>query len=166
MNLPALSVRRATLADVDLLMPILDAAAERHSRRPWLRSLAQRGIAEHETLIGSEHRMPVATATLQRSDPDVWGPDAPVAPAAFYLHRLASLEPGRDLGAAMLAAAEEWATAAGAEVLRLDCGADSARLRRFYRDLGYTELEEVELPGWRLVRFEKRRPELRSIDAV
>jgi GNAT superfamily N-acetyltransferase len=156
--LPSLDIRRATLTDVDVLMSILDAAAERHGRRPWLRSLVERGIAEDETVVGCEQGRAVATATLQRSDPDVWGPDALVAPAAFYLHRLASLEPGRGLGSATLAGAEEWATAAGAEVLRLDCGADNPRLRRYYRDLGYAELEEVELPGWRLVRFEKCLP--------
>jgi GNAT superfamily N-acetyltransferase len=153
-----LRIRRATLADVEVLMPILDAAADRHARRPWLRSHVERGIVEHLTLIGCEHGRPVATATLQRSDPDVWGPDALVAPAALYLHRLAGLERGRGLGAAMLGAAEAWAKGMGAEVLRLDCGAENERLRRYYRDLAYTELDEVEHPGWRLARFEKYLP--------
>ena len=99
-------VRRATTADADVVMSILDVAARRHRRVPWLRAQVQQGIVEEETLLGYVQSALVATATLQRADPTIWGPGALAAPAALYLHRLASAMPGRGLGAAMLAAAE------------------------------------------------------------
>ncbi len=156
MNLPSLTVRVATPADADMVMSILDNAADRHGRLPWSRSRVEQGLAEEETLLGYVRATPVATATLQRSDPTIWGPDAVIAPAALYMHRLATSIPGSGLGAAMLAASEERAIAIGAELLRLDCSAESKRLRRYYRELGYAELREVERPAWRLVLFEKR----------
>jgi len=56
----------------------------------------------------------------------------------------------------MLAACEEHARAARAEVLRLDCTSESKGLRHYYCAHGYTELREVEVHGWRLILFEKR----------
>jgi N-acetylglutamate synthase-like GNAT family acetyltransferase len=70
-SLPVLSIRRANMADMEALKRILDAAAARHGRRPWQRAHVERGIAEDDTLLGSEQEKVVATATLQRSDPDV-----------------------------------------------------------------------------------------------
>jgi GNAT superfamily N-acetyltransferase len=137
-------------------MTILDAASARHGRRPWQRTHVERGIEEDDTLLGSEQNNAVATATLQHSDPDVWGANALVGPAAPYLHRLASLEPGRGLGAVMLGAAEKWARAAGAEVMRLDCEARNQRLGRYYLDLGYVPVREVEFRSWRMALLERR----------
>ena len=156
MKLPSLNVRVATPADADMVMSILDDAADRHGRLPWSRSRVEKGLAEEETLLGYVRATPVATATLQRSDPTIWGPDAVIAPATLYMHRLATSIPGSGFGAAMLAASEERAITIGAELLRLDCSAESKRLRRYYRELGYAELGDVERPAWRLVLFEKR----------
>ncbi len=144
------------MADADVVMWILDVAARRHRRLPWLRAQVEQGIEEEKTLLGYVQTAPVATATLQRADPAIWGSGALASPAALYLHRLASVMPGRGFGAAMLAAAEEQAMTAGAEFLRLDCSAESEGLRRYYRELGYMELGEVERSTWRLVLFEKR----------
>jgi GNAT superfamily N-acetyltransferase len=143
------------VAEIDVVMTVLNAAAARHGRRPWLQSHAMWGIVNDETLMGFEQGKLVATATLQGSDSDVWGPDALVAPVALYLHRLASLEPGRGFGGVMLGAAEDWAKGAGAEVMRLDCGAGNGRLRRYYLELGYAEVKEVQFRSWHMVLFEK-----------
>ena len=55
----------------------------------------------------------------------------------------------------MLAAAEGKAIAAGTGLPRLDCSAATAGLRRYHRQHGYVELEEVERSTWRVVLFEK-----------
>jgi ribosomal protein S18 acetylase RimI-like enzyme len=149
-------VHPATMADADVVMSILDVAARRHGRMPWSRPRVEQGIEEEETLLGYVETAPVATATLQRSDAAIWGSDALTAPAALYLHRLASSMPGRGFGAAMLAASEQRAMAVGARLLRLDCSTDGERLRRYYRELGYVEVREVVPSPWRLVLLQKR----------
>lgn len=155
-GLPDLEIRRATPADLDALMVILDAAAARHQRRPWQRGHVEQGIVDDDTPLGFEAGRLVASATLQRSDPDVWGTESEVAPAAAYVHRVARLAARRGWGAAIMAGAERWAAAAEVEALRLDCSADNERLRRYYGDLGYTEVKVVELAAWRTSLFEKR----------
>ncbi len=149
-------VRRAVIGDLDVVMAILDSAAARHGRSQWSREHVERGLTRDVTLLGHVDREAVATVTLQAFDPDVWGEDAARAPDAMYVHRLASSKPGAGLGAAMLAAAEEWAASESALVVRLDCGVGDSRLRRFYIDLGYLEIAVVERPRWRLVLLEKR----------
>ena len=141
------------MADLDLVQSILDTAAARHGRQLWRREHVERGILADETLLGGYSDL-AATATLQSSDAELWGPGSAVAPEAIYLHRLAAAVRGQGLGAAMLPACESRSRAAGIHLVRLDSG--SGRLRAYYRDLGYSEVREIEGPNWRQVLFEKK----------
>ena len=158
------NVRRADLADADLVIAILEAAAACHGRPQWPRTAVERGLHEDNTLLGYHHDQPVATATLQRSDTAIWGSVA--TPAAMYLHRLAASISGHGFGAAMLGACEEQARAAGADFLRLDCASESDGLRQYYCEHGYAQLREVEVHGWRLTLFEKRLRQARLSPSI
>jgi hypothetical protein len=60
-------------------------------------------------------------------------------------------------GAAILAWAEARAVGQGATVMRLDCVESNARLRRFYADLGYSEVgrRDFDGPWFSATLFEK-----------
>ncbi|MFD9460693.1 GNAT family N-acetyltransferase [Streptomyces sp. NPDC060027] len=70
------------------------------------------------------------------TDEDAWGPQPPVA---GYIHRLmvdrSSAPPGT--GRLLLQAAERRVTAAGRDVVRLDCLAGNTRLNAYYLNAGY-----------------------------
>jgi GNAT superfamily N-acetyltransferase len=140
---------------MDSVVGVLAAAAERHGRTAWRTDHVVDGLKNDATLLGEINGLVVATATLQTTDPDVWGTDVAIRAETLYVHRLATSRSGAGIGAAMLSAAEDWAASSGARLVRLDCAAQNLRLRRYYADHGYSEVAEVERPSWRLALFEK-----------
>jgi ribosomal protein S18 acetylase RimI-like enzyme len=93
------------------------------------------------------------------SDDEVWGGRSDADVPAGYVHGLvvdpALAPPG--LGAALLAWAEEQVAARGRRLLRLDCVEGNGRLRRYYRERGFTEVGRRDFDGAWLpaVLFEK-----------
>ncbi len=80
--------------------------------------------------------VPLATVTLQWSDPRFWG-ERP--PDAGYVHRLATRRTrGHEgWGARLLDWAEDRVAERGRGYVRLDCLAANAGLRRYYTGLGF-----------------------------
>ena len=76
---------------------------------------------------------------------------------ALYLHKLvvSRAHAGQGLAQRLLAGAEERARGAGVSRLRLDCWDGNARLRAFYRDAGYRELEAAPSLGYAVRLFER-----------
>jgi len=76
---------------------------------------------------------------------------------AAYLGKLvvAPSAGGAGLGVRIARHAEERARARGLVRLRLDCWDQNPRLRRYYRELGYTELGAVTLGSYEARLFEK-----------
>ena len=69
---------------------------------------------------------------------------------AYYVYTVASrMRPGsRGAGRGLLLWALEQARALGVTYLRLDCWAENARLRAYYRDLGFEECDAYVDEGW------------------
>jgi len=92
----------------------------------------------------------------ERFDGRVWaGHPGPAA----YLHTLAIRRnvAGRGIGAKVVDRAVKVAHGMGCP-LRLDCGADNARLRRYYEEFGFRASGEAELDNYHLVRYELLPP--------
>ena len=60
-----------------------------------------------------------------------------------------------DLGDALLRWTEQWSAARGLPCIRLDCWDESAVLRRYYRERGFTELDAVTSFDTQVRLFEK-----------
>lgn len=92
----------------------------------------------------------IVTALVSR----LWS-DRP--PDAACLHKLvvAPHAGGAGLGIEIAKRAEQWAHGRGFARLRLDCWDLNARLRRYYRELGYTELGAASLGDYQARLFEK-----------
>jgi protein-tyrosine phosphatase len=161
-----IAIERATLDQTDLLIEIHEDAA----RWLWSRGIHQwePGTFPRDRLIASIERgevyavwldgAPVGMAILQEADEDTWGarPDD-----ALYLQGLRVLRAsaGRGIGRAILGWAEEQVTARGRIYLRLDCMADNAKLRAYYKDAGFRcvgEETDEDDPSWRVSLYEKR----------
>ena len=72
----------------------------------------------------------------------------------FEIHEGQALA-GYGLGGRLVAWAESWALDRGLASMRLDCWDENTALRRFYRELGYRELQAVESYGTPVRLFEK-----------
>jgi GNAT superfamily N-acetyltransferase len=94
------------------------------------------------------------TFTLQRRDPVFW-PAAVEATGGIsawgadgtrpvYLHRFATRTGYRGLGGLMLGEAETIALDWGANIMRLDCVAADARIRRYYEDAGFEYRGDIQ----------------------
>ncbi|MEU4806144.1 GNAT family N-acetyltransferase [Actinosynnema sp. NPDC023587] len=89
------------------------------------------------------------------SDEAVWRAENTFA---AYVHGLVTDRghAGTGLGSRLLAWVAEHGRRAGAGLLRLDCVAHNARLRRYYADLGFREVGELVYGrGWVNVLLEK-----------
>ncbi|OLT15757.1 hypothetical protein BJF78_16090 [Pseudonocardia sp. CNS-139] len=142
-------VRRAAAADVDVVIGVLDESAA------WL---AARGVVQWPPAFRPEWLEPalrdgdvwlaerdgaaVATVTLQWAD-RLWPDDG----RAGYVHRFAVCRRAAGLGPELLA----WAAGAtrdrGRDLLRLDCDAGNARLRRYYEAAGFAHRGDVVFPA-------------------
>jgi hypothetical protein len=161
-------VRPALADDLD---EVIDILAECSS---WLRS---RGIVQwperfpREQLLHSleagdlyvvaDGSAPVATVTLQWTDPMFWGDRND----AGFLHRIGVRRSNAGLGTGILQWASAEVSARGRQYLCLDCPSTNDRLRRYYEDHGFSVVGELTGPSdhahtvahgsWTAILFEK-----------
>lgn len=161
-----LAIRRATPAEVDTVIRLLDEAAAWWAERGaaawkvgrWDRASVESQIAAGHTFLAEDGDRVVGTFNLQWADRTLW-PDA--AEDAGYVHRLAVGRDGhgRGVGREMLAFAGRTARAAGKRFLRLDCACDSDALRSYYAAAGFTHRGDRMIAGatrsWCGALFEK-----------
>ncbi|WP_163543314.1 GNAT family N-acetyltransferase [Occultella kanbiaonis] len=123
--------------------------------------VVERQVAAGEWYVLRRGGSLVATARLLTRDEHTWGPELGGEGSAGYLHGLmvARTAAGEGLGGQIL----EWfcrmSASHGLPAARLDCVATNARLRRYYRDHGFTEQGVTDFgatSGWAPVRrFER-----------
>ncbi len=152
----SLRYRRATPNDLTAVVGLLTEAAEWAKQRgverwwpvPFPSDGVRRGIDQQEVVLVEIDGEPVATLTLRRDDPIMWGDQPPVA---GYVHRLAVRRDhaGRQLGRTALAWAGDEVRRWGRSKLRLDCLATNPGLVRYYRAQGFREVARVagNVPG-------------------
>lgn len=149
-----LTIREATLAELDVVTEILTEASEWLASRgldqwqfPPRRDRVESSILAGECFVAELEGQVVATITVDdHADAEFWLPeDSPET--ALYVHRLAirRAAAGRELGTTML----EWACArayqAGKAWLRLDAWRSNAGLLDYYRARGWDHVRTVEL---------------------
>lgn len=146
----AVGFRRATGASTDVVLGVLDEAAEWLGGRgisqwpprfeaAWVEGAVSRG----ETWLVEVAGRTAGTVTLDRSDP-LWA-DSP-GPAA-YVHRMAVRRWAAGLGAVILTWADGAARRQGAGALRLDCVSSNARLRAYYEARGFVHRGDAPVGG-------------------
>jgi GNAT superfamily N-acetyltransferase len=163
-----LEVRRAGPDDLGAAIDILEEASS------WVASLGMDGwvpgsfrspkgrgyrivrenLAAGELYLAHRDGGPVATVTLQSTDPLYW-PDAPQD--ALYVHRLAVRRDaaGSGVGRALLRWSEEQAIARGRVFLRLDCPSGNPDIRAFYRSAGFEHRGDLAVDAFPLSLLEK-----------
>ena len=104
------------------------------------------GIKRHEIHVGMIDGVVVGTFSLTWSDPVFWGTDDS---QAGYVHRLAvrTERRGAGLGQYLLNWAQTEIGRADRHLLRLDCLADNAQLRRWYQTIGFAHQRDREVEG-------------------
>jgi ribosomal protein S18 acetylase RimI-like enzyme len=165
-----LEVRAARPDDIDAVADLLaEASAWLQSKgiaqwparfsADFLAACIQRG----ELFVAADGEVIGGTVTLQWSDPPFWGD----RDDAGFVHRLAVRRSyaGSGCGRALLRWAEDEARMRGRSFLCLDTLSSNARLRRYYEDMGFRLVGEIEGPadhptdpalvGWRAVLYEK-----------
>ena len=153
----------ASAADIPAVVALRDEAARwmigRGIRqwRPGDRPLSyfENAARTGELFVWREDGAVLGAVVAARTDP-AW---EVAEPWTRYLHTLV-IDPayaGIGLGRRILAAIESHLRSTGVSQVRLDCVADNARLRAYYRDAGYTEVGTRDLPRpWgSLALFEK-----------
>jgi len=162
----SLEIRRATSADIDTVVRVLDEAAAWWAERGnaawkagrWDRASLASLIAAGQTFLAYDEDRVLGTFNLQWADKTFW-PEA--ADEAGYVHRLgvARAGHGRSVGREMLSFAERAAREAGKRFLRLDCACDSQVLRAYYAAAGFTYRGDRVITGgersWCGALFEK-----------
>jgi ribosomal protein S18 acetylase RimI-like enzyme len=146
-----LVLRRARHEDLEVVLDLLsDGAsyARRQGIEQWPRrfpeELIRAGIERGEVIVGTIDDVAVATLSLMWTDHASWGE---VADDAGYVHRLAvsARHRGGSLGPRLLDWAQAETTRTGRDLLRLDCLAGNARLRRWYEALGFRHQGDREV---------------------
>jgi GNAT superfamily N-acetyltransferase len=143
-------ISRATPADIDDVLDILDEAARWLSSRgikQWPtdgfpRDLIAGDIAHGEVYVARRDRRAVGTFTLQWKDELFW-PGA--TEAAGYIHRIAVRRDARGLGVELIKFAERATAATGRKILRLDCFAGNDALCGYYERAGFVRRAEIEI---------------------
>jgi GNAT superfamily N-acetyltransferase len=159
-----LVVRAATRGDLATVHEILDGAAAwlvargiRQWPIPYPREPIERALAERRLWVGGRAGRTVATMRTSRHDPPIWGDDAF---PALYVHALAARRDplGRGSGLELLRWAARAAAREGLAAVRLDCVAGNDRLRRYYQQVGFRHVRDVEqgvgARRWRCSLFE------------
>lgn len=117
----------------------------------------ERQVAEGQWHLASQGGSPLGALRLLWSDEPVWREDDRFS---AYVHGLMASRraAGTGVGRALLAWAEDQARARNAPALRLDCVEGNARLRSYYRDLGFLEVgrRDFDGPWYSAVLLEKR----------
>jgi len=143
--MPSLDIRQAVPAEAHLAIAILaEASRWLQSRRlpTWsaesLPAVIEPAVSRGEVYLAwlPDWPEPVATVSLQWSDPDFWGerPDD-----AGYIHKLASVRAisGYHIGAQVLRWAEDQIVARARPFARLDTSADNPAINHYYLNAGY-----------------------------
>ncbi|MFJ5830147.1 GNAT family N-acetyltransferase [Streptomyces sp. NPDC093089] len=152
--------RRADARDLDVLVGLFDGAARwmvRNGIDQWKpggkgAEHFRARIAGGEVWLASRGDRVVGAYELWWEDPEVWGPQPPVA---GYVHRLMTDREAAPAGAGreLLAHAEGRIAASGRTLARLDCETRNPRLGTYYEGAGYTalvpHLEKVGADGRR-----------------
>lgn len=158
-----------------MVLDVLSEAAEwmdSRGRPNWPARFPTRLIASAaaagELFVVEIGGAPVATLTLQWSDPRFWGNPTlgDEDDDAGYVHRLAvrRAHAGHGLGYRLLDWADGAVRATGRSRLRLDVVSDNERLRRYYEGAGFVHQRDVDgefvLPGgtrrpWRTSLYER-----------
>ena len=118
---------------------------------PLLRAMLQEGVL---VLAGGDER-PAGGCIVTTTPTAEWEDHEH---RAATLHKLVVTREfaGRGLGGRLVAWAESWAREHDRLLLRLDCWDGNRFLRKFYRDLGFEELQVVESHGAPVRLFERR----------
>ena len=158
-----LEVRPATEADVDELTTLYEESTAwirtqgfdpGQAPRPMREIVADR-VAAGTVYVARLTGEIIATITVLRADPEVWGetPDD-----ALYLHGFGVKRAyaGQEVGLALLDWLAGTATRAGRAYVRLDCTAGNRKLRDYYERAGFTYRGDVTLPNYTGSRYEKR----------
>jgi ribosomal protein S18 acetylase RimI-like enzyme len=144
-----LELRQASISDVDVVVELLSAAARwmldagiRQWPDPFPREIVEASIERRETYLAFTRGQMVGSIALYEEDPNWWG-DRP--PDALYVHRLvvALAARGQNIGVQLLDWAQRQVAAAGRAWLRLDCGTENLRMRKYYEDLGFSHVQDV-----------------------
>lgn len=158
-----LVVRSARPGDLPAVLELLAAAgrwaAGRGEFNPWPdpfpEAIVRPNLERGELYVAERPAVgPIATITLQWSDPKFWGVQPPVA---GYVHRFAIDRrwAGQGLGDRLLDWAAAQSVARGRDLLRLDCSAENQRLHTYYRSRGFHRVGTVELEGRSFALWER-----------
>ncbi len=157
-----ISVREATLDDLDKVMSILGEASEWLQRRgidQWRPSSfpherVKRSINNHEVYLAYLGDEPVATFHLQWADRLLWGH---MDKDAGYVHHVAvrRAHAGKGLGRQILTWAESQVRSRGGRFLRLDCNADNENLCAYYDRHGFQRVGHVYVGEMTVQLFER-----------
>jgi GNAT superfamily N-acetyltransferase len=158
-------IASGSAADLPAFVELLEAAGA----ALWARGIEQwpaglsrgqlpqlaRQIGAGELLLARVDGLLVGGCIVTQLGSPLW-PDAPAE--AAYLGKLvvAPHAAGGGLGVRVARRAESAARSRGFVRLRLDCSDRNPRLRRYYRELGYTELAAARLGSYEARLFEKR----------
>ena len=162
--------RRALRVDTAAIIDLLsDAARWLNSQEisqwpyPFPSELVESSVDRGETTAVLSGEQLIGSFSIYWEDARFWGVRPP---DGAYLHRLVAAEPFRGLGLGrwMIDCASDIARQNARSWLRLDCGADNMRLRRWYEDLGFSHCGDVDVdvkgagatPGpWRAALYER-----------
>lgn len=151
-----------TQGDLAAASGILTATASRLAERGeplWpLASLTPERLLRHYPAEGWrvawQGGQAVGTFVLLPADPLFW-PEDPLG-EALYLHKL-GVHPeaqGQNLSRLLLAEAARETRETGHSFLRLDTAANRPKLRALYEAAGFRRVDEREVKGFRVVRYE------------
>ncbi|GAA5512980.1 hypothetical protein Dcar01_01704 [Deinococcus carri] len=151
-----------TRGDLAAASAVLTATASRLAERGealWpLASLTPERLAQHYPAEGWrvawQGGQAVGTFVLLDRDALFWPEDPPGE--ALYLHKL-GIHPdaqGQGLAHRLLTEAARETREAGCAFLRLDTAASRPKLRALYESAGFRAVDEREVKGFRVVRYE------------
>jgi len=161
--LNGLEIVRAGGGDLDVVLAILDGAAEWLVSKgvvgPWRPgSFSRQAFAiqldRGEVYVAKLGEETAGTITLQWSDELFW----PGAPSdALYVHKMAvhPVYHGREFGIQMLEWAGRMAKIAGKKFVRLDCLATNMKIREYYEKAGFIHVNDVMVAGWKASNYQK-----------
>ncbi len=167
---PAVTIRRATLADLPAIMalvhavvPLMNAAGNYQwtSEYPNEAVFRQDIAQQHLWLADLGGQLAGVAALTQDQDAEYADADWDASEAALVTHRLAvsPAAQGRGVAQALLTQAEHEAYALGLRTLRVDTNSENAATQRLFPKLGYRFAGEIKLafrPGLRFFCYEKR----------
>jgi GNAT superfamily N-acetyltransferase len=151
-----LIIRPAGTPDLPAIARLLDEAGNWMRRQgitdQWPSQFPLSDLADRadrgELHIAYDHGTPVGTFAIDyHADPEFWHDD-PGGELAGYLHRLAvaRTHAGHGIGAQLVKHAACLVDGTGHQSLRLDCAKHNTRLHDYYRQLGFTHLQTIDLP--------------------